>query len=213
MYARRTHNNTFRVRLRVGHLRSSTRHTPTLRSVLLDFMSSGWLDEDRDADAVLVIRLLRKAPLSDLSLHARTVRGQHITLRDPRYSDPSTPPPLRRVRTMTDRQQRNFRVAFHMDGLWRVTQGLQASLQGLRLRKPGVAFGNARDRTGPGPLCWRTETQASFRYQQPVGSVGYVGHPGFPWAVTGGRPADRHRRNDSRGGGRALVVRHVVDGR
>jgi hypothetical protein len=118
-------------------------------------------------------------------LHARTVRD-NTSPYGPRYSDPSTlRPPSATVRTMTDRQQRNFRVAFpHGRRLWRVTQGLQASLQGLRriLRKPDVAFGNARDRGPvPGPLCWRTETQASFRvYQQPVGSVGYVGHPGFP---------------------------------
>jgi hypothetical protein len=197
MYTIDEHNNTFRVRLRVGHLRSRVRHDIllTLRSVFWTSCPPG-VDEDRDADAVLVIRDCRKAPLSDLSSMPETVRRQHIPTRSVLGPFDTAPPAT--VRTMTDRQQRNFRVAFHMDDmLWRVTP--QASLRCRILRKLTslLATFRGQDRSRSALLA-NGDTGFVQGYQQPVGSVGYVGHPGFPWAVTGGRPADRHRRNDSR---------------
>lgn len=121
MYTVDDHNNSSRMfafGVDTADPEYDTSYSDFYAQCFLEFMSaSAWVDETSDVDAVLVIRDYRAAPLPDLSTmpapEPLVTNGAPyaITVLGPYDRDPDAA----MVRVMSDRQNRSFRVAFHMD--------------------------------------------------------------------------------------------------
>lgn len=119
MYTVDDHNNTFRMfafGVDTTDPEYDTSYSDFYAQCFLDFMSEAkWLDEDRDADATLVIRDFRAGPLADLSAMPEPIVSNGAPYAITVLGPLDVEPPAAEVRSMSDRQNRTFRVAFHMD--------------------------------------------------------------------------------------------------